>query len=124
MATSPLVSSSRALACFCFLASRCLDKLKRTSRRSLPVCRAAFEGATDRDFGYLKKAAIGSCASTGHRQAVKRSELVEADLLDLASLERVFAGRRFDAVIPFCTRSLVSRQRSRTRTTPQRYRYA
>ena len=45
--------------------------------------------------------------STGHREAVQWGELVEADLLDPASLERVFAGRRFDAVMHFCARSLV-----------------
>jgi len=45
--------------------------------------------------------------STGHRAAVRWGELVEADLLDPASLERVFAGRRFDAVMHFCARSLV-----------------
>lgn len=45
--------------------------------------------------------------STGHREAVQWGELVEADLLDPTSLERVFAGRRFDAVMHFCARSLV-----------------
>ena len=45
--------------------------------------------------------------STGHREAVKWGELVEADLLDQASLERAFSGRRFDAVMHFCARSLV-----------------
>jgi len=45
--------------------------------------------------------------STGHREAVQFGELVEADLLDPASLERAFAGRRFDAVMHFCARSLV-----------------
>ena len=45
--------------------------------------------------------------STCHREAVQWGELVEADLLDPASLERVFAGRRFDAVMHFCARSLV-----------------
>ena len=45
--------------------------------------------------------------STGHRQAVRWGELVEADLLDPASLERAFSGRRFDAVMHFCARSLV-----------------
>ena len=45
--------------------------------------------------------------STGHREAVQWGELAEADLLDPASLERVFAGRRFDAVMHFCARSLV-----------------
>jgi UDP-glucose 4-epimerase len=45
--------------------------------------------------------------STGHREAVQFGELVEADLLDPASLEQVFAGRRFDSVMHFCARSLV-----------------
>ncbi len=45
--------------------------------------------------------------STGHRGAVHWGELVEADLLDPASLERAFHGRRFDAVMHFCARSLV-----------------
>jgi UDP-glucose 4-epimerase len=45
--------------------------------------------------------------STGHREAVRWGELIEADLLDPASLERAFAGRRFDAVMHFCARSLV-----------------
>jgi UDP-glucose 4-epimerase len=45
--------------------------------------------------------------STGHREAVQFGELVEADLLDPASLEGAFAGRRFDAVMHFCARSLV-----------------
>jgi UDP-glucose 4-epimerase len=45
--------------------------------------------------------------STGHREAVQFGELVEADVLDPASLERAFAGRRFDAVMHFCARSLV-----------------
>lgn len=45
--------------------------------------------------------------STGHREAVQWGELVEADLLDPASLKRVFAGRKFDAVMHFCARSLV-----------------
>lgn len=45
--------------------------------------------------------------STGHREAVRWGELVEADLLDPASLERAFDGRRFDAVMHFCARSLV-----------------
>ena len=45
--------------------------------------------------------------STGHRQAVQWGELIEADVLDPASLERAFAGRRFEAVMHFCARSLV-----------------
>ena len=46
--------------------------------------------------------------STGHREAVQWGDLVVADLLDPPSLERVFAGRRFDAVMHFCARSLVA----------------
>ncbi|KGQ18729.1 UDP-glucose 4-epimerase [Lysobacter dokdonensis DS-58] len=45
--------------------------------------------------------------STGHREAVQWGELVEADVLDPASLARAFDGRRFDAVMHFCARSLV-----------------
>ena len=45
--------------------------------------------------------------STGHREAVRWSDLIEADVLDPASLERAFTGRRFDAVMHFCARSLV-----------------
>ncbi len=45
--------------------------------------------------------------STGHREAVRWGELVEADLLDRSTLERAFAGRRYDAVMHFCASSLV-----------------
>lgn len=45
--------------------------------------------------------------STGHREAVRWGELVEADLLDPSSLDRVFLGRHFDAVMHFCAFSLV-----------------
>ena len=45
--------------------------------------------------------------STGHRAAVRWGELIEADLLDPASLDRAFDGHRFDAVMHFCARSLV-----------------
>ena len=45
--------------------------------------------------------------STGHREAVQWGELIEVDVLDAASLERVFATRRYDAVMHFCARSLV-----------------
>jgi len=45
--------------------------------------------------------------STGHREAVQWGELIEADVLDPSSLERAFQGRRFDAVMHFCARSLV-----------------
>lgn len=45
--------------------------------------------------------------STGHREAVKFGSLVEADLLDPGSLEKVFDRGPFDAVMHFCARSLV-----------------
>ncbi|MGO4550673.1 UDP-glucose 4-epimerase GalE [Lysobacter sp. 2RAF19] len=45
--------------------------------------------------------------STGHREAVQWGELVEADVLQPASLARAFEGRTFDAVMHFCARSLV-----------------
>lgn len=45
--------------------------------------------------------------STGHREAVAWGEFVQADVLDPDSLERAFAGRRYDAVMHFCARSLV-----------------
>ena len=45
--------------------------------------------------------------STGHREAVQWGELIEADVLDPSSLEQAFNGRRFDAVMHFCARSLV-----------------
>lgn len=51
--------------------------------------------------------------STGHREAVRWGELVQADLLDPASLERAFAGQRFDAVMHFCARSLVGESMTR-----------
>src|SRR3569623_2185614 len=46
--------------------------------------------------------------STGHREAVQWGELLEADLLDPASLEQAFSARHFDAVMHFCARSLVA----------------
>lgn len=46
--------------------------------------------------------------STGHREAVKWGELIEADLLDPDALQRAFSDRGpFDAVMHFCARSLV-----------------
>lgn len=45
--------------------------------------------------------------STGHRQAVPASNLLQADLLEPRSLEKVFGSRHFDAVMHFCARSLV-----------------
>jgi len=45
--------------------------------------------------------------STGHREAIRWGDWIEADLLDPVSLERAFQGRHFDAVMHFCARSLV-----------------
>src|SRR5690606_1269250 len=45
--------------------------------------------------------------STGRRQAVRWGDLVEADLLDPATLQRAFDGHRYDAVLHFCASSLV-----------------
>jgi len=45
--------------------------------------------------------------STGHRGAVRWGEFIHADLMDPASLKEAFTGRRVDAVIHFCARSLV-----------------
>ncbi|PJJ96582.1 UDP-glucose 4-epimerase GalE [Lysobacteraceae bacterium NML91-0213] len=45
--------------------------------------------------------------STGHREAVRFGPLVEADLLDPASLDAAFAQGPFEAVMHFCARSLV-----------------
>jgi len=45
--------------------------------------------------------------STGHRDAVRWGELLEADLLDPEALERALHGRQFDAVMHFAARSLV-----------------
>lgn len=45
--------------------------------------------------------------STGHRHAVRWGPLVQADLLQPSSIETAFRGRRFDAVMHFCARSLV-----------------
>ncbi|RPD85381.1 UDP-glucose 4-epimerase GalE [Luteimonas sp. 100069] len=45
--------------------------------------------------------------STGHREAVRFGRLIEADLLDPASLDTAFALGPFDAVMHFCARSLV-----------------
>ncbi|WP_372382092.1 UDP-glucose 4-epimerase GalE [Xanthomonas sp. NCPPB 1068] len=46
--------------------------------------------------------------STGHRQAVKWGELIQADLLDEASLAPVFAKRTYDVVMHFAAKSLVA----------------
>lgn len=45
--------------------------------------------------------------STGHAQAVRWGEFIHADLLDPGALDQALRGRRFDAVIHFCARSLV-----------------
>ena len=45
--------------------------------------------------------------ATGHREAVRFGPLVEADLLDPASLDAAFAAGPFEAVMHFCARSLV-----------------
>ncbi|WP_199099342.1 UDP-glucose 4-epimerase GalE [Dyella sp. ASV21] len=44
---------------------------------------------------------------TGHREAVQWGDLIEADLLDSAALDRALGSRRFDAVMHFCAHSLV-----------------
>lgn len=45
--------------------------------------------------------------STGHREAARWGELVEADLLNPVELERLFSGKQFDVVMHFCALSLV-----------------
>lgn len=45
--------------------------------------------------------------STGHREAVKWGEWVQADLMDPVAIDQVFAAGNFDAVMHFCARSLV-----------------
>lgn len=45
--------------------------------------------------------------STGHREAVRWGEFIQADMLDAEAVSRVFKGRRFDAVMHFCAYSLV-----------------
>lgn len=50
--------------------------------------------------------------STGHAEAVRWGPLVEADILDVDSLEAAFHGQRFDAVLHFCARSLVGESMS------------
>jgi len=45
--------------------------------------------------------------STGHRQAVQWGALIEANILDVDTLDAVFTAQRFDAVFHFCARSLV-----------------
>jgi UDP-glucose-4-epimerase GalE len=46
--------------------------------------------------------------STGHRRAVRWGPLVEADLLDPAALAAAFAAHRFEAVLHFAAKSIVS----------------
>lgn len=46
--------------------------------------------------------------STGHRQAVKWGELIQADLLDEASLALAFDRRSYDVVMHFAATSLVA----------------
>ncbi|HET6604842.1 MAG TPA: UDP-glucose 4-epimerase GalE [Xanthomonadaceae bacterium] len=46
--------------------------------------------------------------STGHREAVRWGPLVEGDLLEPAQLAELFARHRFDAVLHFAARALVS----------------
>ncbi|WP_372359089.1 UDP-glucose 4-epimerase GalE [Xanthomonas axonopodis] len=46
--------------------------------------------------------------STGHRQAVKWGEFIQADLLDEAALTRAFNMRRYDVVMHFAATSLVA----------------
>ena len=46
--------------------------------------------------------------STGHRQAVRWGRLVEADILSAESLNAVFTGQNYDAVMHFSARSLVA----------------
>jgi len=45
--------------------------------------------------------------STGHRQAVRWGDLVEADVRDAQALRRAFTAQRYDAVMHFCALSLV-----------------
>jgi UDP-glucose 4-epimerase len=45
--------------------------------------------------------------STGHREAVRWGELVEADIRDPLALRRIFAAQHYDAVMHFCALSLV-----------------
>lgn len=45
--------------------------------------------------------------ATGHREAVRWGELIEADIRDPQALRRVFAAGRYDAVMHFCALSLV-----------------
>ncbi|WP_236726973.1 UDP-glucose 4-epimerase GalE [Xanthomonas cannabis] len=46
--------------------------------------------------------------STGHRQAVKWGEFIQADLLDNASLARAFDRRDYDVVMHFAATSLIA----------------
>lgn len=51
--------------------------------------------------------------STGHREAVRWGELIEADLMNPQALDYAFSKRRFDAVMHFCARSLVGESMAR-----------
>ncbi|UGB38285.1 UDP-glucose 4-epimerase GalE [Frateuria soli] len=51
--------------------------------------------------------------STGHREAVRWGELIEADIRDREALRRVFAAQRYDAVMHFCALSLVGESMAR-----------
>ncbi|MCR6686405.1 UDP-glucose 4-epimerase GalE [Pseudoxanthomonas sp.] len=46
--------------------------------------------------------------STGHREAVRWGQLIQADILDTNALDSVFRENTFDAVIHLCARSIVS----------------
>ncbi len=45
--------------------------------------------------------------STGHREAVGLTRLIQGDILDAAALSELFANHRFDAVMHFCALSQV-----------------
>lgn len=87
-----------------------MTALERRELRRVLICGGA---------GYIgshmaKRLASSGCEvsildnfSTGHREAVRGSELIETDLLDPQALDLAFAGREFDAVMHFCARSLV-----------------
>ncbi|TAM36271.1 MAG: UDP-glucose 4-epimerase GalE [Rhodanobacter sp.] len=57
--------------------------------------------------GYGHDVVVFDNLSTGHKKAVSNVPLVVGDLLDAEALRRLFAGRRFDAVMHFCALSLV-----------------
>jgi len=45
--------------------------------------------------------------STGHRELARYGELVVGDLMNSEDVEKLFAGRSFDAVVHFAALSLV-----------------